>query len=228
MLWLRQAVARQRGSGLSQRPEGGYGDQLPQHGKSYLVKTGAGREASPEQAAGPPKPLTPALGSGQSACASRPSCQWGCRGPRPPVPRAVVGEGLSAAALSTVWGLWVLLGRLEVRSSWSVQVVEAKPSGRAGPQQSGLHAEGRVVVSEGPQLRQRHGHPLTLTSAERRAPGAVGGVWGQNVGALHRALWENPHPLQGPVRRGLCRPWSYTPQPGPHVRPGKSPPSPVI
>lgn len=144
-----------------------------------------------------------------------PQLPMGLPRPRPPVPRAAVGEGLSAAALSTVWGPWVLLGRLEARSGWSVQVVEAKPSGRAGPQQSGLHAEGRVVVSEGPRLRQRHGRPLTLTSAERRAPEAVGGVWGQNVGALHRALWENLHPLHGPVRRGLCRPWSYTPQPGP-------------
>lgn len=226
MLWLRQAVARQRGSGLSQRPEGGYGDQLPQHGKSYPVKTGAGREASPEQAAGPPKPLTPARGSRQSGMRLPPQLPMGL--PRAPPPSAQGGGGRGAVCSGSEHSLgpWVLLGRLEARSGWSVQVVEAKPSGRAGPQQSGLHAEGRVVVSEGPQLRQHHGRPLTLTSAERRAPGAVGGVWGQNVGALHRALWENLHPLHGPVRRGLCRPWSYTPQPGPPRQARKEPTQP--
>lgn len=144
----------------------------------------------------------------------------------PPSAQGGGGRGAVCSGSEHSLGPWVLLGRLEARSGWSVQVVEAKPSGRAGPQQSGLHAEGRVVVSEGPQLRQRHGRPLTLTSAERRAPGAVGGVWGQNVGALHRALWENLHPLHGPVRRGLCRPWSYTPQPGPPRQARKEPTQP--
>lgn len=48
---------------------------------------------------------------------------------------------------------------------------------------------------------------------------------GRNEGALHRALWENLHPLHSPVRRGLCRLWRYTLSQAPHVRPGKSPPT---
>lgn len=153
MLWLRQAVARQRGSGLSQRPEGGYGDQLPQHGKSYPVKTGAGREASPEQATGPPEPLTPARGSRQSGTPSHPSCQWGCHGPRPPVPRAAVGEGLSAAALSTVWGSGSCLGdwRREAAgvSRWLRQSPRAglDPSSPASMRRAGWWSQ-RVLGSD--------------------------------------------------------------------------------
>lgn len=202
MLWLRQAVARQRGSGLSQRPEGGYGDQLPQHGKSYPVKTGAGREASPEQAAGPPKPLTPARGSRQSGMRLPPQLPMGL--PRAPPPSAQGGGGRGAVCSGSEHslGLWVLLGRLEARSSWSVQVVGGKALGPGwtpavrppcGGQGGGLRGSSAPTASRSPT----HSH-LGRTPGTRGSGRSVGAECG---GSAQGIVGESP-PASRPCEEG--------------------------
>lgn len=227
MLWLHQAVARQRGSGPSQRPGGGSGDQLPQHGRSYLVKTGDWEWSSPRAGHRTPKARSPRLLAGGHA-APTPAGNGAVAGPCPASARGRV-RGAFCRGLSTVWGLRVSLGRLEVRSTWGF----LRPRAWAGPQPSSLHVGGRVVVSEGPRLRHRHGRPLTPVSAERRAPGAAaaaGGVWGAGRagGSAQGIVGESP-PGSQPCEEGSVP--ALAPHPSarpPHVRAGKSPPSPVV
>lgn len=130
-----------------------------------------------------------------------PQLPMGLPRPRPPVPRAAVGEGLSAAALSTVWGSGSCLGdwrreaagvsrwlRQSPRAGWTPAV---RPP--CGGQGGGLRGSSAPTASRSPT----HSH-LGRTPGTRGSGRSVGAECG---GSAQGIVGESP-PASRPCEEG--------------------------